>query len=365
MKFLYLVKKELLLFVRNKGLLLFVLYLFTGDIYVAANGIDLSLKHAKFYTLDYDMSYESRDIVSKLVPPWFDFKGYITDSKEIESYLMRDKAVGIIVIPEDFSEKLKENKLDLALFLNGADASTGYLFAGYTGSIITDYYLEKVKNYQRNFSKIDLRNRVLYNPNTESKYFLGLSELFSVITLLVLILPAASIIREKDEGNIEMILISPLSIRKLIVAKLVAMTIIILLGTTISVNLILKTVLHIPVRGNQLLFLILTAGYIFTTMGLSLFIASISSNMLQVSQLAILFLLPILFLSGSWTPYESMPFIFQKLTYLSPLKYYLDAGYAIIIKGLDFSFVWFYILMMFLMGLPLFIFGTFFINKKL
>ncbi|MGA1862227.1 ABC transporter permease [Deferribacter thermophilus] len=365
MKFLYLVKKELLLFLRNKGLLIFVIYLFTGDIYIAANGIDLSLKHAKFYTLDYDMSYESRELISKMVPPWYNFQGYITDSKQIESYLMKDKAVGILVIPENFNENIKKNKLDLALYLNGADASTGYLFAGYTTGIITDYYLEKVKNYKNQIAKIDLRSRVLYNPNTKSKYFLALSELFSVITLLVLILPAASIIREKDEGNIEMILISPLSIRKLIAAKLLAMTIIILLGTTVSINLIIKTALHIPVRGNQALFLLLTIGYIFTTMGLSLFIASISSNMLQVSQLAILFLLPILFLSGSWTPYESMPLIFQKLTYLSPLKYYLDAGYAVIIKGLGLNFVWFYIIMMFLMGLPLFIIGTFFINKKL
>ncbi|KAA0258090.1 ABC transporter permease [Deferribacter autotrophicus] len=364
MRFLFLIKKELLHFLRNKGLLVFVIYLFTGDIYIAANGIDLSLKDAKFYAVDYDMSFQSRELVSKMVKPWFDFKGYLVNERLADDYLIRDKGVGVLVVPNDFSKKLKKGEFDVALYLNGADASTGYLFTSYASNIMIDYYLENVPSRER-FAKVITESRILYNENALTKNFLGLSELFSVITLLVLILPAASIIREKDEGNIEMILISPLSIKRLVVAKLIAMSIVILLGTYVAVNVVLNMGLNVPVRGSIGLFLLLTLGYIFTTMGLSLFIASISENMLQVSQLAILFLLPILFLSGSWTPYESMPVIFQKMTYLSPLKYYLDAGYAVILKGLGFKFIAFDIFMMFFMGLPLFIVGTYFLMKKL
>ncbi|MGA1845868.1 ABC transporter permease [Deferribacter abyssi] len=364
MRFLFLIKKELLHFLRNKGLLVFVIYLFTGDIYIAANGIDLSLKNAKFYAVDYDMSFQSRELVSKMIKPWFDFKGYLINEKLADDFLISDKGVGVLVIPQDFSSGLKRGVFNIAIYLNGADASTGYLFAGYASDIMVDYYLENLPR-KKKLAKVFTESRILYNENTLTKNFLGLSELFSVITLLVLILPASSIIREKDEGNIEMILISPLSLKRLVVAKLIAMSIVILLGSFIAVNVVLKMGLSVPVRGSIGLFLLLTLGYIFTTMGLSLLIASISENMLQVSQLAILFLLPILFLSGSWTPYESMPLIFQKMTYLSPLKYYLDAGYAVILKGLGFKFVAFDILMMFFMGLPLFVIGTYFLMKKL
>lgn len=362
-----LIIKELIQFFRDRSLLIFVLYLFTGDLYIAANGIDLTLKNAKFYVLDESLSMQSMELVSKFQPPTFSFEGYLIDENMIEKILLEDKAVAVIYIPKDFDKNLKNNsQTHIGLFINGSETSVGYLFAGYASEIVTKYSLEeKVKQSKRNTPIIEIKQRVLYNQNTDSNIFMSITELFSVITLLILILPASAIIREKTNGNLEMIMISPISITEFMLAKVIAMNIVIISGVILSSFFILHLLLKIPFYGNFIYFIILTILYVFTSSGLSMFIASLSNNMLQVSQITIIVLMPILYLSGSWTPYESMPYIFQKLTYLSPLKYYLEGSFAVILKGLGFNFVYKYMIMILLLGIPVFFFGAYFLKKRI
>ncbi|ADR18454.1 ABC transporter permease [Calditerrivibrio nitroreducens] len=362
-----LILKELLQFFRDRSLLIFVLYLFTGDLYIAANGIDLTLKNARFYVLDESLSVSSKELVSKFQPPTFSFQGYLINEKMIEKILLEDKAVAVIAIPKDFDKNLKNGKDNqIALYVNGSETSVGYLFAGYASEIVTRFALEyKKKELSKNLPIIELKQRVLYNQNTDSNIFMSITELFSVITLLILILPASAIIREKTNGNLEMIMISPISITEFMISKVIAMNIVIITGVVLSSILILNLLLKIPLHGNFFNFIILTILYVFTSSGLSMFIASLSNNMLQVSQITIIVLMPILYLSGSWTPYESMPYIFQKLTYLSPLKYYLEGSFSVILKGLGFSFVYKYMLMIIALGIPIFASGAYFLKKRI
>jgi ABC-2 type transport system permease protein len=362
-----LIIKELIQFFRDKSLFIFVLYLFTGDLYIAANGIDLTLKNAKFYVYDESLSLESRELIAKFQPPTFSFQGYIINEKMIEKILLEDKAVAVISIPKDFDKKLKTGNTNyIGLFVNGSETSVGYLFAGYASEIVTRYALEKRLSYANSaIPIIELRQRVLYNQNTDSNIFMSLTELFSVITLLILILPASAIIREKTNGNLEMIMTSPISITEFMLSKVISMNIVIISGVILSAFLILHLLLKIPFHGNFIYFIILTILYVFTSSGLSMFIASLSNNMLQVSQITIIVLMPILYLSGSWTPFESMPYIFQKLTYLSPLKYYLEGSFAVILKGLGFFDVYKYMLMILLLGIPVFTFGAYFLKKRI
>ncbi|MCX8084324.1 MAG: ABC transporter permease [Calditerrivibrio sp.] len=362
-----LIIKELVQFIRDRSLLVFVVYLFTVDLYIAANGIDLTLKNAKFFVLDEDFSVESRELVSRFQPPTFRFEGYLLNERGIESVLMEDKAVVVIVIPKDFGKRIRKGeKNDIGLIVNGSETSVGYLFAGYASEIISKFALDSVlesKFYSQPI--IELRQRVLYNPNSDSNIFMSITELFSVITLLILILPASAIIREKSNGNLEMIMVSPIRVSEFMMAKIVAMNIVIISGVILSTIFVLNGLLKIPFTGNYLNFILLTVLYVFTSSGLSMFIASLSNNMLQVSQITIIILLPILYLSGSWTPYESMPYLFQKLTYLSPLKYYLEGSFAVILKGLGFKYVYKYMIMILLLGLPVFFVGSYFLRRRI
>ena len=353
MRFLALLKKEFLQFIRNKGLVILVIYFFTLDIYLAGVGIDLSLKNAKFFVYDRDMSVASREIVSQLVSPWFLFEGYLQDDDLIDTVLLKDQAMGVVCLPHNFSKHLKKYRAKIQLLINGSEALMGYLFSGYASQIFINYALEGMQ--KQRLPLAEAKTRVFFNPNMNSRYFMGISELLTVMVMLVFILPAAALVREKEMGNIEMLLISPLRPFQFMLAKVIVMAGIIIIGVILSVFLIIKPILHVPFCGSFLLFLLFTLIFVFTTSAFGLFIGAVSKNMLQVSQLSAIVLMPILFLSGSWTPIEAMPDWLRPLTYLSPLKYYIDASYSIILKGVGLSYLWPNLLGLTFLGSVLFI----------
>ena len=363
MKFLILLYKELLQFMRNRGLLLFALYAFTLDIYLAATGIDLTLKNASFYAQDRDLSHASRELISKFPPHYFRFKGYLLEDGLIDRVLLDDRAVGVIVIPENFEKRLKEGKkTEVGVIVNGAEISSSYLFSAYAEKIIygflTGSLIEGIKG------GLEVRPRIFFNQNASSRIFMAYSELLTVITLFLLLLPAAAVVIEKERGNIEMLLVSPVSTTTFTVAKALTMGALVLLFTAFALFVTVERVTGVPFHGRELDFLILTGAYAFTTTGLSLFIASISENMLQVSQLTILILIPILYLSGNWTPIEAMPRVFQWLSNLSPLKYYISGALAVAIKGVPLSQLRGELLALIVEGLALFGLGNLFIRIK-
>ena len=362
MKFLVLLYKEFLQFIRNRGLLLFTVYAFTLDIYLAATGIDLTLKNASFYAQDRDYSFLSRELISKFPPYYFNFKGYLMDDDQIDEVLLDDRAIGVIEIPQKFEKNIKEGKrLEVGVLVNGAEISSSYLFSAYAEQIIYSFL---TGNFLRGGSWIEVRPRIFFNQNASSKVFMAYSELLTVITLFLLLLPAAAIVIEKERGNIEMLLVSPVPIEFFTIVKVIAMSVLVLIFTALALFFTVERLSGVPFHGREVDFLILTAAYAFTTTGLSLFIASISENMLQVSQLTILIMVPILYLSGSWTPIESMPKVLQWLSVLSPLKYYINGALSIAIKGRSLWELRDQILALLILGGTLFTAGTFFLKKK-
>ncbi len=362
MKFLVLLYKEFLQFMRNRGLLLFTVYAFTLDIYLAATGIDLTLKNASFYAQDKDPSFLSRELISKFPPYYFNFKGYLMDDDQIDEVLLDDRAIGVIEVPENFEKNIKESKkLEVGILVNGAEISSSYLFSAYAEQIIYSFL---TGNFLRGGSWIEVRPRIFFNQNASSKIFMAYSELLTVITLFLLLLPAAAIVIEKERGNVEMLLVSPVPIEFFTTVKVIAMSVLVLIFTALALFFTVERLSGVPFQGREIDFLILTAAYAFTTTGLSLFIASISENMLQVSQLTILILVPILYLSGSWTPIESMPKVLQWLSVLSPLKYYINGALAIAIKGLSIIQIKKKFLALIAEGTVLFILGNLFIKSK-
>ncbi len=361
MKFLVLLLKEFLQFFRNKGLLIFVLYAFTLDIYLASTGIDLTLKRAPFFAEDRDLSRTSRELISKFPPYYFKFKGYILNDRETQKVLLNDEAVGVVVIPPKFEKRLlRGGKVKVGVIVNGAQVSSSYLFSAYATRIITDFLTGGLAGKLPFTPQV----RIFFNQDASSKVFMAYSELLTVITLLLLLLPASALVLEKERGNIEMLLISPVNTTLFTVAKSVSMGALVLILTVFALTITIEKVAGVPFKGRLLDFLILTAAYAFTTTGLSLFIASISENMLQVSQLTILLLIPILYLSGNWTPIEAMPKAFQLLSNLSPLKYYIEGALSIAIKGMNLSQVKGDFFKLLILGGMLFGSGTYLIKRR-
>lgn len=161
-----------------------------------------------------------------------------------------------------------------------------------------------------------------------------------MITLFSLLLPAAAMVREKERGTIEQLLVSPLSPLQIMIPKIVAMVAVILGGTALGLFGILVPVFAVPVAGSLLLFFVLTTLYVSTLAGIGILIATMTRNMAQAGMMVILIIAPMMFLSGAWTPPEAMPTIMRLGMYVSPLYYYINASYGILMKGAGFSVLW-------------------------
>ena len=180
---------------------------------------------------------------------------------------------------------------------------------------------------------VDNRTRVWYNPNQNDAWFMAISELLNVITVFAILLPAAAMVREKERGTIEQLIVSPLTPFQVMAPKVLAMTGVILAATALSLGAVLVGVFGVPFRGSLLLFFAATTLYVVALSGLGLYIATITRNMAQASMLSILVLAPMIFLSGAWTPPEAMPTVARWLMVISPLYYYIDVAYGVILKG--------------------------------
>jgi ABC-2 type transport system permease protein len=170
-------------------------------------------------------------------------------------------------------------------------------------------------------------------------------------------------VRERDYGTMEQLLVTPIKPSQVIMAKVLFTVITLLIASLITLFLILQGVFRIPFRGSYILFLTVTALYIFSSCGIGLLIATLARRLGQIGLLAILFLAPILFLSGGWVPPEAMPPWMIPLTYLSPLKYYTDLGLGIYLRGEGLALAWKEILALTAVGSAYFLLGLFRFRK--
>jgi ABC-2 type transport system permease protein len=241
------------------------------------------------------------------------------------------------------------------------------------GTLATSYATEITAGFGRDFAMqrlglsagqmsaipvIEDRHRVLYNPNQTDSWFMSISELLTVITMLSMMLPAAAAVREKERGTIEQLAVSPLTPLQILLPKVIAMSLVILLGTAVCLFLIIIPAFHLPVKGSIGLFFAVTALYVFATSGIGLFIATASRSLGQVTMLVILLLMPILLLSGAWTPPEAMPQGLRWAMTISPLYYFIEMGYAILLKGAGIDILTDSLLGLTLLGIVFFSFGV-------
>lgn len=343
-----LVRKEFIQFSRDWVILIIVLYSFTFDIYLVTKGFNLEVRRTPLGVYDLDRSQESRRLVDGFRLPYFLQVAYIQEEAEVRGLLDRGKVSMVVVIPAHFSQHLKEGReTKIQLIVDGTHSNSALIAIGYAARIIEAYsrriVLENWGLTARGLQllpQVDLRYRIWFNPNLKSEYFMGLTELFSVITMLSILLPAAALVREKEYGTIEQLLVTPLLPYEIMLAKIIPMGAITFLASFLALFAVLKPLFDIPMVGHIGLFFLATLVFVFTSSGLGLFLASISKSLSEVILLTLLIITPILFLSGSWTPYEAMPFWMKRITYLSPLKYFLEIGFSVFLKGVGFRELW-------------------------
>ncbi len=363
--------KELLQLLRDRVLLIATVYLFTLDIFLAASGVKLTLHNTNLAAFDQDRSHSSRDLISRFQPPYFNFKGFLKSPNGVFSAFDQGKIMAFLDIPDGFEQALKSgHQTKVQLLVDTSNSIMGYLVAGYSAQIISDFSQKMMfdrlgitKEMLERFPIINLDSRVFFNSNQEEPWFTSLSELLTVITMLTMLLPAAALVREKERGTVEQLLVSPVSTFEILISKILAMTIVILVGTAVSVGFIIEGIFHVPIRSSLSLFFLITAFYVFTSCGYGLFIGTIARNLAQVGLMTIIGIAPIVFLSGTWTPPEAMPVWLRSMMIFSPLYYFIQASFGIFLKGVGWKFLWTKVLGMIFLGLGVLLLSIIFFRK--
>ncbi|RMD71008.1 MAG: ABC transporter permease [Gammaproteobacteria bacterium] len=358
--------KELIQLRRDKALLLFFAYAFTLDIYFAGSGVSLQLHRAAFHIQDEDKSHLSRELMGRFLPPYFEARGSIASDREAFDLLDRGKTTIVFSIPPRFQEQiLRGEDTQVQMLLDATHAPQAFLASSYAAQILGRFGLEQglalhgmSAEALEHLPRVESRHRAWYNPNQNDAWFMTLSELLSIITVFSILLPAAAMVREKERGTVEQLLVSPLTPFHIMFPKVLAMTLVILTGTLVSLFAVMGPIFHLPMRGSLPLFFALTALYTFTNAGLGLFASTFSRNQAQVGMVSILLVAPMILLSGAWTPPEAMPEWLRAMMLFSPLFYFIEATFGILLKGAPLSLLWDDVAGMALLGGGIFAFGA-------
>jgi len=187
---------------------------------------------------------------------------------------------------------------------------------------------------------VDLALRMRFNPNLEQAWFGSLMEIINNVTMLSIILTGAALIREREHGTLEHLLVMPVTPAEIMLAKVWSMGLVVLLAAMVSLVFIVQGALHVSIQGSIALFMLAAALHLFATTSMGIFLATLARSMPQFGMLLVLVLLPLQMLSGGATPRESMPALVQNIMLAAPTTYFVSAGQAILYRGAGIDVVW-------------------------
>ena len=358
--------KELRQLARDRVLLFFIVYIFTVHIVIAAGGIQTELRRAGVLVHDADHSAASRELIYRFQPPYFELKREVSNPDAALTLLDRGQAKALLDIPAQFEKTLNEAEQPavVQMMVDTSNANAGFLASNYGTRIAAGYGQEWARRDLTNagldpdkLPVIHNETRIWYNPELNEAWFGTLSDLLTMMTVACILLPAAALVREKERGTIEQLLVAPLTPFQIMASKVLAMILVMLAGTALSLFGIMQPFFGVPARGSLLLFFALTALYAFTNAGLGLITATFARSSAQVGLLIMLIVLPIVMLSGTHTPLESMPVWLQEVMRISPMRYFIVMSYGILLRGAGLNILWDSVLAMAAIGAVLFVLG--------
>ena len=362
----YLGIKEIRSLVSDKVMLLFVVYAFTFAIYSMATGTSSEVNNASIAFADEDGSALSKELPNAFYPPRFQFPVQISTS-DVETAMDRGLYMFVVTIPPQFERDLRAGRNpEIQLSIDATAMQQAGVGATYIKSIIADRVSSFLKRTDVNASQpIHLVVRRLFNPNGVSAWFTSVVGIINELTLLTVVLTGAAVIREREHGTLEHLLVMPLNAFEIAMAKVWANGLVILLATAVSLFVVVQMVLEVPFAGSHVLWFSGVVLYLFFATALGIFLGTISRSMAQFALLIILVILVLQLLSGGSTPVESQPRWLQTITYLLPSRHFVSFSQVIIYRGGGFSAVWPQFLMVTAVGTAFFVYAVSLFRKSI
>lgn len=350
--------KELWSLARDPFMVALILYAFTVMIYVAATAMPETLHKAPIAIVDEDGSPLSTRIASAFYPPHFQ-RPVLISFKELDAGMDDGSYTFVLDIPPDFqSDVLAGHSPTIQLNVDATRMSQAFTGSGDVQQIIAGEVNEFVRRYRSNSpTAVELTVRNRFNPNLERTWFGSLMEIINNVTMLSILLTGAALIREREHGTIEHLLVMPVTPVEIMLAKVWSMGTVVLVATAISLLLVVQGALQVPIEGSIPLFLAGAALNLFATTSLGIFLATIARSMPQFGMLLILVLLPLEMLSGGMTPRESMPGFVQGVMLFAPTTHFVQLAQAILYRGAGLDVVWKPFLYLLLIGSVFFAFS--------
>jgi ABC-2 type transport system permease protein len=307
---------------------------------------------------DRDNTKESRELLRRFTySKYFIPEHYIFSDKEQNAVLDKGKVSVVIRLDRGFGRNINAGKdAAVQLAFDGSDSNTAMIIMGYANTIVSKYQEDilkqevESKGWTQNSASVDLRDRAWFNGNLISRNYYLPGVVATIVTMMSLLLTAMAIVKEKEIGTMEQLIVSPLQPLELIVGKLLPFAVISLIQITL-ITILGVLWFHIPLRGSLPLLLFSTCIYLFTTLGIGLFISTISSTQQEAMMSVFLFYMPTVLLSGFAYPIANMPKVIQWLTFLNPLRYFLVVVRSIFLKGIGIEILWTQLLPLVVMGI--------------
>ncbi|MEW6324641.1 MAG: ABC transporter permease [Nitrospirota bacterium] len=336
-----LVRKEMTQFLRARFLLSLILYLYTAEVIMCVYSLSFDVRHLPTVLADFDRSAASRLLAERFQSSGYFRIEHLADREEqIASLLNQGEVLAAITIPPEFSKQLaRGERASLQLLLDGSNANTASVAQGYAQRIVQNFALDRVGASRADLMPpVEHRPRIWYNSELKYSYFMVLSMIAQAGMLVGVITAAAGIVREKESGTIEQMMVTPIAPAEFIMAKMLPPLVVGLLA--LIPGLVVAAVVGVPLRGNVAWFFVFSAVFLASSMAIGILVATISETLQQALLIAFFALFPIMFLSGTVVPVESMPLGMQYLAELSPLRHYMEAILGIFLKGVGFEILW-------------------------
>jgi ABC-2 type transport system permease protein len=338
---LWLALKELRSVLSDKVLVLFVLYAFTWTIYQQASGTSNEVNNASIAFADEDQTALSEELINAFYPPRFQYPVRIR-TDEIERSMDEGRFMFVVVIPPQFERDLRAGrKPDVQLNIDATAMQQAGIGAGYIHNIITQRLSTYLKRTDVDTGEsVNLVQRKMFNPNGISAWFSSIVAIINQLSLLTIVLTGAAVIREREHGTLEHLLVMPLTPFEIAMPKVVANGLVILIATMLSMFLVVRMVLGVPIQGSLLLWFAGVVLYLFFATALGLFLGTISRTMAQFALLIVLVVMVLQLLSGGSTPVESQPGWLQAITYFLPSRHFVSFSQIIIYRGGGLAAAW-------------------------
>ena len=347
--------KELWSLWRDPMMLFLIIYTFTLAIYVAGTAMPENLHNAAIAIVDEDASALSTRISSAFYPPQFNPPQRI-ELNEVDAVMDSGRYTFVLVIPPNFQRDVLAGKAPkLQLNIDATRMSQSFTGNGHIQQIVLGEINEFVQRHRAPVSlPVELVMRARFNPSLTPMWFGSLMEVVNSVTLLSVILAGAALIREREHGTIEHLLVMPVTPLEIMLAKVWSMALVVLLAVLSSLTFVIQGILKVPIDGSVALFMVGAALHLFATTSMGIFMATLVRSMPQFGLLLMLTMLPLQMLSGGVTPRESMPVWVQHLMSLSPTTHFTELAQAILYRGGGLEVVWSSFLALILIGAALF-----------